>query len=264
MPFFPQFSSLFVPPYVPPPPAAPIAWYKADVGVTYDGSDLVSAWADQSGNSYDATVYDAGYEPLYVPNHYNSLPWIYFNPDLSNDEKKLLITPAILPLNYDTPFTAIGVINANYTDLTQGGDAHRWLLQNGDSGDWLAGFDFGPYQDSEFFGSMFGKNLIGETNITGTEIESGQDLFAIVSITNNGSQIEFFENGVSKGTGDPNDYSDATLNTGEFTIGAQLGGGTVYLGAKFYLGELLIFDSALSSVERESFENDLNTKWDIF
>lgn len=40
------------------------AWYRADLGVTLNGS-TVSAWADQSGNAYNLTQSTAGQQPLY-------------------------------------------------------------------------------------------------------------------------------------------------------------------------------------------------------
>ena len=33
----------------------PKLWLKADAGVTMDSNNLISKWADQSGNGYDAT-----------------------------------------------------------------------------------------------------------------------------------------------------------------------------------------------------------------
>jgi hypothetical protein len=58
-----------------PPAANMVFWFKADAGVTYDGSNNVSAWADQSGNVRDATS-SGGNQPLYVASGQNSLPII--------------------------------------------------------------------------------------------------------------------------------------------------------------------------------------------
>jgi hypothetical protein len=43
-------------------------WYRADLGVTKDGSDRVSAWADQSGNGYNASQGTGSLQPLWVDN----------------------------------------------------------------------------------------------------------------------------------------------------------------------------------------------------
>lgn len=57
-----------------------IAWWKADAGVTFDGSNRVSSWADQSGNGHDATQSTSGLKPLYVATCQNGRPCIRFDP----------------------------------------------------------------------------------------------------------------------------------------------------------------------------------------
>jgi hypothetical protein len=47
-----------------PPTSGLQAWYKADTGVTTDGSGNVSQWNDQSGNNKHATQSTAGNQPL--------------------------------------------------------------------------------------------------------------------------------------------------------------------------------------------------------
>lgn len=54
--------------------------YRADLGVTKDGSNLVSQWDDQSGNDDDLTT---GVAPLWVDDLVNGYPAIRF--DGSND-----------------------------------------------------------------------------------------------------------------------------------------------------------------------------------
>jgi hypothetical protein len=44
---------------------------EADMGVTYDGSNLVATWADQSGNGWDATQSTGGNKPLLVAGAWN-------------------------------------------------------------------------------------------------------------------------------------------------------------------------------------------------
>ena len=54
------------------------AWYKADSGVTQDGSGNVTQWVDQSGN-YTATQSNSGNEPTYVASDLNGEPALRFN-----------------------------------------------------------------------------------------------------------------------------------------------------------------------------------------
>jgi hypothetical protein len=58
-------------------------WLKADKDVTKDGSNVVSAWADQSGNGYNAAQGTSGNRPLWVNSVLNGRPILRF--DGSND-----------------------------------------------------------------------------------------------------------------------------------------------------------------------------------
>ena len=58
-------------------------WLSADRGVTYDGSNFVSQWDDQSGNGRHATQGTGSQQPLYIASGLNNEPTIRF--DGSND-----------------------------------------------------------------------------------------------------------------------------------------------------------------------------------
>lgn len=59
----------------------PTLWLKADAGITYNGSDLVENWADQSGNGYDFTQSTEGNRPTYKrpDDGINGMPSVYFD-----------------------------------------------------------------------------------------------------------------------------------------------------------------------------------------
>lgn len=54
-----------------------VMWLRADVGVTTDGVNGVTAWADQSGNGNDVTL--ANGSPTYIPSWTNGMPAVYFD-----------------------------------------------------------------------------------------------------------------------------------------------------------------------------------------
>lgn len=56
-------------------------WVRSDVGITKDGSNFVSSWADQSGNGRDLT--EATNKPLWVDSLVNGYPALRF--DGAND-----------------------------------------------------------------------------------------------------------------------------------------------------------------------------------
>lgn len=53
-------------------------WLEADRGITLDGSDNVSAWADASGNGKNAAQSSAAIRPAYVTNIFNGHPVVRF------------------------------------------------------------------------------------------------------------------------------------------------------------------------------------------
>ncbi|MHB9025289.1 MAG: Ig-like domain-containing protein [Armatimonadota bacterium] len=64
-------------------PAGMQLWLKADAGITKDGYDRISAWADQSGQGANVTQGTGTYQPLYTAGSINGLPVVHF--DGTND-----------------------------------------------------------------------------------------------------------------------------------------------------------------------------------
>lgn len=86
--------------YASPPLAGLQAWYRSDLGITKDGSNLVATWADQSGNGRNLT--EATNKPLWVASLVNGHPALRF--DGTND---LLTTAAF---SVSQPFTCFLVM----------------------------------------------------------------------------------------------------------------------------------------------------------
>lgn len=68
------------------PPAGPLFWYKADAGVTANGSNQVSEWADQTVNHFDMLPQDSGGTtqptsswPVLTPNAINGRAAMLYN-----------------------------------------------------------------------------------------------------------------------------------------------------------------------------------------
>lgn len=86
-------------------------WLKADVGVTKDGNNMVSAWADQSGNGNDVTPYWT-YQAQYVPAAINNWPALYFDGGCDNYRK-------ILSSGLSGNFSMFAVCSSPYTQVKQ-------------------------------------------------------------------------------------------------------------------------------------------------
>lgn len=66
------------PPFDPKSVTGLALWLKGDVGVTANGTQHVSVWADQSGNANNATETRDGLQPTLVAAGINGLPSIHF------------------------------------------------------------------------------------------------------------------------------------------------------------------------------------------
>lgn len=55
-----------------------LGWWKADTGITKDGSDFVSQWDDQSGNGKHLTQATSGNRPTWEASIKNGLPGVKF------------------------------------------------------------------------------------------------------------------------------------------------------------------------------------------
>jgi len=75
-----------------------LAHYRADLGVTKDGSNLVSTWADQSGNSRDLTQGTASHQPLWVDDGINGKNVIRGD----GVDNRLLYTPSVVSQPWHT------------------------------------------------------------------------------------------------------------------------------------------------------------------
>lgn len=54
-------------------------WLKADLGVTFDGTPVVTDWNDQSSNAYHVTQATGADQPDYIANSLNGLPGVDFD-----------------------------------------------------------------------------------------------------------------------------------------------------------------------------------------
>lgn len=113
-----------------------VLWLKADSGVTYDGSNYVSSWADQSGQGHDATQSTDGLKPLYVASAVNTLPGIRF--DGSNDY--LTVAGSFSIAQVYVVFKSMTTNFNNYGSVLGGSNGRPFAFESGQKY-----FHFSPY-----------------------------------------------------------------------------------------------------------------------
>ena len=255
MPFFPQFSNLFVPPYIQPSGPTPInpdniagltLWLKSDTGVTYDGSDYVSLWQDQSGNGNDATGnIDGGTAPIRTANVINGYPSIQFD----KSGQFLSLASAI----GGTEFTLLAVIRNNDAST---GCMFFWTTDS-NYGRYIGIITASSYNADGRNRVTFaqGDNGSGNSGVLAFSNGAANNNFIIASCKQNGGGFAYLNgSGGTLGVG-----SFSASNTfdliGGYAYGYEIDGDVV---------EVIAYDTALSTSNQEGIEAYLNNKYLIY
>jgi len=199
------------------------AWYKFDTNITLNGS-TVSEWGDSSGNGNDLTQTTASEQPAYNSGDIDF--------DGSNDYMAL---DSALDL---TSFTIFAVIDLDDT-------TNETLLGNGST-------------NADFF------RIAGSTWTLRTDGNSFQNNMSTTAGTNKHLLTLYTDVGASSTTyyleADGTAESNAAIDNRTFTVG-DIGRNSA--GAQFFNGkvsEVAIFNTALSTADRETVEQDIMTR----
>jgi len=249
MPFFPQFSNLFVPPFVPvesiiPSDLADLAiWLKADVGVIVSGSNVTS-WEDQSGNGNDATTQDGS--PLLESNVINGLPAISFGSD------SYMTAPSVVSgANPRTMFVVY------YTD-NETGVSNTICGENALSG--AAGSRYFCIQARNDFLNSSPYLACYANDLSGPEYVN--NIWNIAMADYDGTTARLFNNSTLENS------EEKTLDTAGdvFSIAAFYDLAFEEYGEKFggKIAEIVVYNSTLSEANRNKIFNYFNLRYEIY
>lgn len=234
MPFFPQFSNLFVAPYVPTPPAEQILWLKADAGVTTSGS-TVTAWADQSGKGNDAVPYN---NPQFASNQINGKPVIVFDGTGAR-----FVAPLVLPSTQSRSIFLVG----KYND-TAGGQQGFLNLADGGVGDKGYLFKSNGQDDSYFY------NAGGQIQFP-TEISVSNYCIFFVNSQTSGS-VEIALNDLFASGSIPTYTADRVIIGSRYDNDSE--------PADCNIAEIIIYSGTLTEEQKYNIIGDLNAKYAIY
>ena len=222
------------------------AWYRADKGVTKDGDNKVSQWADLSGQGFHVSqTAEPGRQPMFVGNALNSQPVVQYD-----DSHRVLLSPRWIDVSGNSDdLTVITVVkavaNQSYeatildTDFWSA-NGFRWGQRGGSSNqfylDWV-----NAAQDSQQFGPAL--------NATA---DRAQVLVAMKA----GTSATSYVNGATHGM--------TTVQAGKHHAAAAfaLGNETYpYYAFQGQIAEVLIYNRALTLAERQSIEAALTAKY---
>jgi hypothetical protein len=209
------------------------AWYKADAGTSsvVDNTAL-SQWDDQSGNARHLTQGTGGLQPTYQTNELNGLPVVRFD---GGDGLSATFTTLAQPGTVFLVARNSNPASSTFTmfiDAADVGATNRWVIgTSGTGADW------------QFYA--------GTAVQTGTP-DTDYHLFTAV-----------FDGASSYGRLDR--VALFTSGLGSMSLGSGLRVGYNYnASGDFIVGdiaELVVYDSALSSGDRDDVESALTAKW---
>lgn len=222
-----------------PTPQGLLLWLKADGITGLQSGAAVASWPDGSGHNRTATQADAGSRPAWVPDGLNGKPTVRFA------GKQWLDTPEDLALPHTHSMFVIA--------RAQAGDENGVFL-------WFESGDrAGPACGAGRFGTSFRLR-----NYPGIQDRSTSNAPAVFSVVAGDTEVAGYVNGVD------DQFTVKNKWTGDFEGGAKLGGfrlgkhgGSMPQFLTGGIGEVLVYDRALSRGERQSVEQYLGRKWGV-
>ena len=210
-------------------------WLKAEAGVTKDGANNVSAWADQSGNAHHADQSTPASKPLWVDNVLNGKPVIRF--DGNSD---LMTTDITGPGG--TEFTFFVVAKSNGQRILSFNDNTGYVLYS--------------YANPNNL-------IISNDGGSGGGINSGTNnpvnfQFACARYkANTINGLQTFVNGALVAQ---RSSANIVLPVAPLQLGSYPGGGTGEL-INGDVAEIIIYNRSLTDIEKEQVENYLSQKY---
>jgi YD repeat-containing protein len=225
---------------VTPPPAGVRFWIQADKGITKDGSNRVTLWADQSGNGFNVQS-DAALsnQPLWITNATsNNMPAVRFS---ANTDMALYTANAVNVLQGTKNFTIFIVAKPGPSQAT-----------NADILDY-------NHANCRNFVVQQNSNLLNQFAYPVQQLDSTK--FQVLTFGYEFAATRFFSalNGANR--------QSLTYCTQTYLEPSQLsvGGNLNYPSRVFNgdLAEIIVYSQALSPAEQTTVENNLKTRYGI-
>ncbi|MDD2710647.1 MAG: chitobiase/beta-hexosaminidase C-terminal domain-containing protein [Verrucomicrobiae bacterium] len=221
-----------------PPASGMKLWLKADAGVTKDSSNLVSQWADQSGQGNHAVQTSSGAKPTLVSAILNGQPVVRFN---GSGNFLSVGTPASMDCTNLTFFAMMSFRSTSgnqavFSKDVGGGSQNKWIY-------WYTS------------GAMCFFVYPGSGSVYSTAFTPQVGSFNRWTLVKNGSQYNYFRDGAAFGGGTCS-VSIPVINS-DFRIG-QAEGNFWFNGD---IAETLVYDRPLTTAECQQVEQYLTEKY---
>lgn len=216
--------------FVPTQLSGCVFWLRADMGITKDGSNKVSAWADQTGNGHHHTNGVAAQQPTFTETGLGGRPMVY-----SDGSDVLYTTTLPWPVDAETVF---------WVGMSKAGHAGEYFSAHQGGGDVRHHFYGGsPTQFKRWS--------------TGPSATLVQDTPVMISYTGVGTAEEMWKDGVSVGTTSVRPVTAPLTYASCLFAGATSGAFPGVQGTS----ALLLYNRVLNTSERKQVEQYLRQEW---
>ena len=210
------------------------AWHRADVGCIKDANNLISHWADLSGNGFNVVQPLGSAQPQWVESAMNGHPTVKFDPsknlnttlpvDLPGDSNDMTVITVIKPDAVQPGYSTILEFGGSLRIAQQGGENNLYRLI------WL--------------------NAAGDRTYYSPAATISAEYVGVLSEVKSGTSASTYLNGASLGTN--------TVEAGMLTPQDTFSIGRYYNGQ---IAEVLTYNRALTETERQAIEQQLLAKY---
>jgi hypothetical protein len=223
------------------------AWWKADALALTDGA-AVASWPDSSGSGNNLSQATASYQPTFKTGILNGKPAVRFNATVSGSLGPGNVLFPAAGAGFD-----IGITQPDTIFIVATTDASKTYR-----GSYMSpvGFSGQLVFVSETNGALEiyagGSALVDAVDHTG----AFHIICAIFSGGNGSAYVDGVQTLAPQSTG--------TNGVGQVGVGALYSAGAVTLPLMGDIAEIIVYNSALSTTDRQSIETYLNTKYNVF
>lgn len=245
------FGPKVIPSFSPTDIAGCQLWLKADAGITKDSSNYVSQWADQSGNGNHAVQGTVINQPLLVNNEYNGNPTVRFNGSSSFIEGVITPTP-------NERVTIFFVAKQFSNTLNNGAIL---LNMSSEANDYINPGQIVVMANSPTSQIFYRGNGVA-TNSYSSSYNNNLCVFCIKidganPLTTYNSYINGRENVLTTS-------GNYVFSYDRYILACRYVGGAYGYFINIDFSEVIIYNSALSDIDRQLVESYLNTKYALY
>jgi chitodextrinase len=224
----------------PIPVAGLVEWLRSDLGITQNGQNAVAAWTDLSGNNNTAFQPVGGMRPRFVPNLDSGGPAIRFGATSEYGRSFLNLPDFLTSATAAEVFVVLKTVPVSMFGMT---GLWNLGLNNNNS----------TYSENGIVDS-FGSANAGYTGKPSQPLDSR----SVYNVVSKSGEWTNRLNGVQLSTTASNTVGFSILNDFGSTLGFEIGDG---FDGHFF--ELLIYNRALTSTERQQVQSYLNQKYNL-